>query len=71
MLGIILRAAAAAVSFVTVGASGAVLAIDSQNPAAETVVAASVWLMLFVVAAMCAVAFSISLSLWVRRLSGR
>ncbi|HEX7759393.1 MAG TPA: hypothetical protein VF459_07825 [Caulobacteraceae bacterium] len=71
MFGIVLRALAAAVSFIAAGASGAILAVISQNPAAESVVAATVWAMFFVIAVLCAIAFSISLSLWVRRLSGR
>jgi len=71
MSGFVFRAAAAAVSFFTAGASGGILAIISENPAAEGVVAATVCLMLFVVAGLCAIAFSISASLWVQRRAER
>ena len=71
MSGFALRAGAAAISFFTAGASGGILAIISENPAAESVVAATVCLSLFVVAVLCAIAFSVSASSWVQRRSGR
>jgi uncharacterized membrane protein YphA (DoxX/SURF4 family) len=71
MLGFLLRAAAAAMSFFTAGAAAGVLAVVSENPMAEGMVAASVWAMLLLVGVIAAAAFSISASLWVQRRAGR
>lgn len=70
MFGFVIRAASAAISFAAAGASGAVLLIVSQNPAAETAVGAWVLLSLLLVAVLSAVAFSLSLAQWVRRRTG-
>jgi hypothetical protein len=71
MFAIIVRAVIALASLGVAGSSALQLALISRNPWADQVLTLGIWIMVFGLAAFCALAFALSLSREILGHSGR